>query len=119
VPCSRKKLFASIPNLSTRPSRAILCRQVPLRAMLWIMSRTLFRLWAIPAGMWAAYIAGRALLFMMWPPADDHIATQAHIVATLQWAMEWALLPPAAFLAAACVISWVGRHLGANRGSAG
>jgi hypothetical protein len=87
--------------------------------MLWIMSRTLFRLWAIPAGMWVAYIAGRALLFMIWPPAYVHIATQARIVMTLQWAMEWALLPPAVFLAAACVISWVVLRLGANRGSAG
>jgi hypothetical protein len=64
--------------------------------------RRLFRLWLIIAGVWVAYIVGRAL-FVMW-------LTEGDVITTMQWAVHWALIPPAGLLLGGWLISWVGRR---------
>jgi hypothetical protein len=66
------------------------------------LSRILFRLWVILAGLWLAYIVWRAL-FVIW-------LSEGEVITTIQWAMHWALIPPAGLLLGVWLISWIGRR---------
>ena len=64
------------------------------------LSRRLFGLWVVLAALWIANIGYAS--FVSWPSAG--------IIMTMQWALQWAILPPAALLLAGWLILWVGRR---------
>ena len=61
------------------------------------LSRRLFRLWLILAGLWVAYIVSKAIVALVIPPNMEGLPAMHPYTVTI-WAAEWALLPPAAFL---------------------
>jgi hypothetical protein len=75
------------------------------------LSRRLFRLWLILAGLWVAYIVVRALLFVMWLAEGEPMLFPTHILMTTQWAVHWALIPPVVLLLGGCLVLWVCRHV--------
>jgi hypothetical protein len=73
-------------------------------------SRRLFRLWLILAGLWAVYIVGRALSFVLQLNGGEANLIQPRIITTIQWAVHWALIPPAGLLWCGWLIVWIGRR---------
>jgi hypothetical protein len=58
-------------------------------------SRRLFRVWVALTALWTANIALGT--FVSWRAGD-------HVIMTMQWALHWAILPPAALLLAGWLI---------------
>jgi hypothetical protein len=74
------------------------------------LSRRLFRLWVILAGLWVAYIGYRSTSFVMWPTAGEPTAIWTRMIIASQWSVHWALIPPAALLLGGWLILWAGRR---------
>jgi hypothetical protein len=72
------------------------------------LSRRLFRLWVILAGLWAAYVGCCAASFVISPIEGYSIAIEDRTIIALQWGAHWALIPPVALLLVGWLFLWVG-----------
>jgi hypothetical protein len=74
------------------------------------LSRRLFRVWVILAGLWVAYLGCHVAYFVVSPIQGYSLAIEDRTIIALQWAAHWALIPPVALLLAGWLFWWIG-HL--------
>jgi hypothetical protein len=72
------------------------------------LSRRLFRVWVILAGLWVAYVGYVAASVLIWPIEGDPMTIQDRTITVLQWGAHWALIPPVALLLVGWLFLWVG-----------